>query len=71
MQKYYCERKIVTSRPLARYLLRKGYEIVDVRSNKFNIERTIFLFRLVDGLQTDIEEYETFETLENTPRCKI
>jgi len=48
--------KLVFTAQLARALLKlqKGYMIVDVKPDKFNKERSIFVFRNDAGLKEDI-----------------
>lgn len=45
---------IVFSGQIANELLRKGYQIVEVRSDKRNKIKTIFLFNVEQGIEEEI-----------------
>lgn len=47
-------RVIVFSGQIANELLRKGYQIVEVRSDKRNKIKTIFLFNVEQGIENEI-----------------
>ena len=49
------ETKLVFTPKLAKKLLKKGYQIVDLKPNRDNSERTIFVFRNDAGLIEDIK----------------
>ena len=51
------ECQIVLSGRLARILLREGYTIVDVKPQKENKERTLFVFKNEEGLQERIDSF--------------
>lgn len=49
--------QIILSGRLARILLREGYTIVDVKPQKENRERTLFVFKNESGLQERINDF--------------
>ena len=42
---------------LAVYLLRKGFTIIDIKANRNNPTRSIFVFRIEEGLNEAMTEY--------------
>lgn len=48
--------KLVFTAKLARCLLRLGYRIIDIKPNKYNPHRTVFVFKDCDGLKEAIRE---------------
>lgn len=51
------EVKLIFTAKLARYLLKRGYQIVDIKPNKDNPDRTVFIFIDCDGLKESIKEF--------------
>ena len=49
--------KIVFSPQIARYLLKKGYKIIDIKPSRENREKTLFVFEGSQNLGTAIAEY--------------
>jgi hypothetical protein len=45
--------KLITSGFVAKKLLEKGYQIVDLKPNLLNRSRTVFVFELKDNLLND------------------
>ena len=45
------EHQIILSGKVARILLREGYTIVDVKPQKQNVDKTVFVFKNERGLQ--------------------
>ena len=43
--------KLIFTAKLARYLLKQGYKIIDIKPNKDNPDRTVFVFKDCDGLK--------------------
>jgi len=48
--------KLIFTGKMARALLRKGFQIVDVKPNKDFPERTVFVFRNDIGLKEEIQK---------------
>lgn len=48
--------KVIFAGGVARELLRRGYQIVDVRPNRDYPERSVFIFKDVPGLKDDLRE---------------
>lgn len=48
--------KLVFTAKLARCLLRLGYQIIDIKPNKNNPNRTVFIFKDCEGLKEAIRE---------------
>ena len=44
------QEKLIFRGDVAKYLLKKGYQIVDVKAKKENPTSTIFVFKMEDGL---------------------
>ena len=53
------EVKLIFTAKLARYLLKQGYQIIDIKPNKDIPERTVFIFIDCDGLKESIREFST------------
>ena len=51
------EVKLIFTAKLARYLLKQGYRIIDMKPNKDNPDRTVFIFIDCDGLKESIREF--------------
>jgi hypothetical protein len=47
--------KLIFTAKLARHLLKQGYQIVDIKPNKDNPERTVFIFMDCEGLKESIK----------------
>lgn len=43
------ETKLILQGDLARYLLKKGYQIVDIKAKKENPQSTVFVFKVEEG----------------------
>lgn len=52
------EVKLIFTAKLARYLLKQGYQIIDIKPNKDNPERTVFIFMDCAGLKEIIREFK-------------
>jgi hypothetical protein len=52
-EKYLQRTKLITSCFVAKKLLEKGYQIVDLKPNLLNRSRTVFVFELKDNLLND------------------
>lgn len=48
--------KLVFSGKIARQLLRLNYQIVDLRPNRENTDRTVFVFKDVPGLKENLRK---------------
>lgn len=48
--------KLIFTGKIARALLRKGYQIIDVKPNKDFPERTVFIFKDVPGLKEEVRK---------------
>jgi len=51
--------KLIYTGRVARGLLRLGYKIIDVKPNKNNPERTVFIFQDIPGLKDDLRRLTT------------
>jgi len=51
--------KLIFTAKLARHLLKQGYQIIDIKPNKDNSDRTVFIFIDCDGLKESIKEFST------------
>lgn len=49
--------KLIMNANLAVYLLREGYTIIDLKANKSDPRRTVFVFREEDGLDDVMTKY--------------
>lgn len=49
--------KLIMNPNLAVYLLREGYTIIDLKANKNDSRRTVFVFREEDGLDDVMTKY--------------
>lgn len=47
---------LVYTGQLARRLLKEGYKIIDIKADRNNKERTIFIFKNENGLEAKIRE---------------
>ena len=43
---------------IARHLLRKGYQIVDIKASKDNCDRTVFVFKNENGLMEEVIKFQ-------------
>ncbi|UNC92732.1 hypothetical protein [Candidatus Contubernalis alkaliaceticus] len=48
--------KLIFNPKIARRLLGMGYEVIDIKKNKDNPERIVFVFENVSGLEEDLDE---------------
>ncbi len=48
--------KLIFTGRIARALLRKGFQIVDVKPNKYYPERTVFVFKDDLGLKEEVQK---------------
>lgn len=48
--------KLIFTGRMTRALLRKGFQIVDVKPNKYYPERTVFVFKDDPGLKEEIQK---------------
>jgi len=51
--------KLVYAASVARGLLKLGYQIVDIKPNKENTDRTVFIFKDIPGLKDDLRRLTT------------
>lgn len=51
------ERKLIMNSNLAVFLLKKGFTIVDLKANKENHMRTVFVFEVKEGFSEAMTEY--------------
>ena len=49
--------KLIFTAKLARHLLKQGYQIIDIKPNKDNSDRTVFVFNDREGLKESIREF--------------
>jgi predicted CoA-binding protein len=54
--------KIIYSTKLARRLIKEGYRIIDVKPNKNNLDRTVFIFEYTPGLIAVLDQYRASQT---------
>lgn len=53
------EKTIVIFNPaLARYLLKQGYRIIDIKANREDEKRTVFVFVVESGLLDIVDNYK-------------
>lgn len=48
--------RCVYAAPVARSLVRKGYSVIDIKPNRENHDRTVFVFKETDDFNTAMEE---------------
>ena len=48
------ESKVITNPSIARALLQKGNNIIDIKPNKNNVRETVFIFENTDKLKNDL-----------------
>jgi hypothetical protein len=51
------ECKCILTAVMARYLVKQGFRIVDIKPQKENPDRTVFVFENSDELKTAMSEY--------------
>jgi hypothetical protein len=51
--------KLIFTAKLARHLLKLGYQIIDIKPNKDNPDRTVFIFKDNPELKKIIREFKT------------
>jgi len=56
------EYKVILSAKVARILLQKGFTISDIKGNKENKDKTVFVFNNSDALEKALKEYTNFKT---------
>ena len=49
--------KVVITPQLAKYLLAKGYQIIDLKPDRNQKRNSVFIFRLDDGIDERIREF--------------
>lgn len=49
--------KLIMNSNLAVYLLQKGFRIIDLKANRTDRKRTVFIFQVEEGLAEAITEY--------------
>ena len=52
------ETKLIFQSDLARHLLRKGYEIIDIKPQKENSMSTVFVFKVTEGFYDVLKEWK-------------
>ena len=48
--------KCVFAAPIARELIHRGYTVIDIKPNRDNHDKTVFVFRTNDSFYSDFEE---------------
>ena len=48
--------RLVFNMHIAKCLLEQGYTIIGLKRNKYNPEKSVFVFELVDGFDDDLHE---------------
>lgn len=56
--------KIIMNPNVAVFLLNKGYRIVDIEAHRENRDKSVFIFKVEDGLFEAMEEYSNLTTEE-------
>ena len=51
------ESKLIMNSNLAVFLLKKGFSIIDLKANRENHMRTVFVFRVENGFSEAMKEY--------------
>lgn len=51
--------KTIFSPRVARYLLKEGNTIVDIKADKTNKDKTLFIFNVTDKFKSDLEYIST------------
>ena len=51
------EVKLIFTAKLARFLLKQGYQIIDIKANKDNLDRTVFIFTDCNEMKESIREF--------------
>ena len=49
--------KLIFTAKLAKYLLKQGYQIIDIKPNKDNPDRTVFVFIDCERMKESIREF--------------
>ena len=49
--------KLIKSQRLARYLLKEGFTIIDIKAHKDSRDRTVFVFKKEEGLSEAMSRY--------------
>ena len=52
------ETKIIFQGDLARYLLKKGYQVVDIKARKDNPQASVFVFKVEEGLMDILRSWK-------------
>lgn len=52
------ESKLIMNSNLAVFLLKKGFSIIDLKANRGNHMRTVFVFRVENGFSEAMKEYK-------------
>jgi hypothetical protein len=52
------ETKLILSPQIARYLLKRGFPIKDIKPDKKDENKTVFIFKYDDGLFKAIQDYK-------------
>lgn len=52
------ETKLIFSPQIARYLLKRGFPITDIKPDKKDEKMTVFIFKYDDGLIEAIQDYK-------------
>lgn len=49
--------KVIKSAKCARYLIKRGFNVIDVKANKDNEIMTVFVFEATDNFLSALSEY--------------
>ncbi len=52
------ETKIILQGDLARYLLKKGYQIIDIKPKRENPQSTVFVFKVEKGFFEELDNWK-------------
>lgn len=50
--------KIIIQADLARYLLKNGYQIVDIKAKRENPQSTVFVFKVEEGFYEVLDSWK-------------
>lgn len=52
------EVKLIFSPQVAKHLIKRNFQIIDIKPNKHDKDKTVFVFRKDDGLIKAIQDYK-------------
>ena len=62
---------VIYSGRTARYLLKKGYTIIDVKADKINNLKSVFVFKIENNIEMDMKNFLNTERNELTKEMGI